>query len=100
MPPENLPPVAAGRKVRTRKVIDIAQAVAKRAKVPVLDITKRRLYQDWLRGLTPATLTVVYGDRVLGALRVGEVDSILREVARQDRDILSGPRNTYVRRVA
>ena len=52
------------------------------ATVPVLDIVKRRMYRDWLRGARPRDIRIVYrsGPR---PLKVDDVDNVLREQARK-----------------
>jgi len=77
------PPMEAANRPRPQ-VIDIATAAASMASVPVLDIVKRRMFRDWLRGVRPREIRVVY--QCGRPLRVDEVDSILREVAKQDRE--------------
>ena len=50
----------------------------------MLDIVKRRMYRDWLRGASPRALRLTYANR-RQVLRVGEIDAILREQAILDR---------------
>ena len=77
-----LPPPAESAKSRRRKVIDLATAVASRACVPVLDIVKRRMYRDWLRGVRPRGLRSTYRSGPT-PLRVDDIDDVLREQARK-----------------
>ncbi len=84
--PFTLPPKNPASVSRRAQVIDLAQAVARRSAAPVLDVVKRRIYRDWLRGVTPRSLGSVYRDPLVGVLKVEEVDGILREQARLERE--------------
>lgn len=84
MPPEpdpTLPPAAAPAKRAPRKVIDLARAAEAMARVPVLDVAKRRLYNDWLAGARPRALRMIYGKPT--GLLVDQVDDVLRAHARE-----------------
>jgi hypothetical protein len=78
-----LPPTSTPAKARSRKVIDLARAVATMSTVPVLDQVKRRMFRDWLRGVRPRALRLIYrsGNAVL---KVDEVNDVLREVAAEN----------------
>jgi len=79
-----LPPTNSAAKDRRRKVIDLARAVATMSTVPVLDQVKRRMFRDWLRGARPRALRIMYRSGPQ-ALRIDDVDQVLREQARLDR---------------
>lgn len=71
---------------RRCQVVNIAEAVARGAAVPILDPVKRQLYSDWLRGLRPVQLQTKYRCPVFGRPKVDEIDDILRAQAWLDRN--------------
>lgn len=80
-----LPPASEAANSRKRQVIDIARAVANCAALPVLEITKRRMYRDWLNGRDLAVLQIMYRDPVLGIPPRRAIEHTVREMARLDR---------------
>jgi hypothetical protein len=84
-----LPPKCHSDRSRQPKLIDLADAIATAyPSVPVLDVVKRRMYRDWLRGVRPRALRITYGPAQRGAMKVDEVDDVLREQALLDRKSL------------
>lgn len=81
----SMPPPAAARKERRPHVIDIEAAAVSISTVPVLDIVRRRVLRDWLRGLRPRQLRTVYqsGPR---PLTVDEVDDVLRAEVKREQE--------------
>lgn len=79
----SLPPTPAAAKSIRRQPIDIARAAANYAALPVLEITKRRMYRDWLNGHDLAVLQVLYRDPVLGIPPRKAIEHTVREMARK-----------------
>jgi hypothetical protein len=80
----SLPPEGSPSNAPRPKVIDLANAVATNSRIPLLDVVKRRMYRDWLRGARPREIRINYRS-FEGALRVDEVDDVLREQAKGER---------------
>jgi len=78
-----LPPPAEAAKSVKRQPIDIARAVANCAALPVLEITKRRMYRDWINGRDLAVLQIMYRDPVLGIPPRRAIEHTVREMARK-----------------
>lgn len=78
-----LPPPTEAANSSKRQVIDIARAVANCAALPVLEITKRRMYRDWLNGRDLAVLQIMYRDPVLGIPKRKAIEHTVREMARK-----------------
>jgi hypothetical protein len=81
----SLPPNPAPSKAQSRKVINLAEAVAAMSQIPVLDIVKRRMYDEWLGGLRPRKLRDNYRTGAGKPLTVDEIDVVLRAHAKADR---------------
>jgi len=79
-----LPPPTEAANSRKRQPIDIARAVANYAALPVLEITKRRMYRDWLNGRDLSVLQILYRDPVLGIPPRKAIEHTVREMARKN----------------
>lgn len=79
-----LPPPTTPAKAQRRQPIDIARAAANYAALPVLEITKRRMYRDWLNGRDLAVLQIMYRDPVLGIPPRKAIEHTVREMARKN----------------
>jgi hypothetical protein len=78
-----LPTPQPAANARRRQPIDIARAVANYAALPVLEITKRRMYRDWLNGRDLSVLQILYRDPVLGIPPRKAIEHTVREMARK-----------------
>lgn len=78
-----LPPPSSPVNGARSQVIDIARAVANYAALPVLEITKRRMYRDWLNGRDLSVLQILYRDPVLGIPPRKAIEHTVREMARK-----------------
>ncbi len=79
-----LPPPAEAANSRKRQPVDIARAVANYAALPVLEITKRRMYRDWLNGRDLSVLQILYRDPVLGIPPRKAIEHTVREMAQKN----------------